>query len=97
MKKTVNKIADIEGERPVTIATCASTVTDSITFSKAKEIINSDKAVFLLFGTAWGLHEDALDNTDFVLKAIEGNSDYNHLSVRAAAGIIIDRLAGHYT
>ena len=97
IEAAVNKIADIEGERPVTIATCASAVTDSITFSKAKEIINSDKAVFLLFGTAWGLHEDALNNTDFVLKAIEGNSDYNHLSVRAAAGIIIDRLTGHYT
>ena len=48
IEAAVNKIADIEGERPVTIATCASTVTDSITFSKAKEIINSDKAVFFV-------------------------------------------------
>ena len=96
IEAAVNKIADIEGERPVTIATCASTVTDSITFSKAKEIINSDKAVLLLFGTAWGLHNEVIDSADFVLKAIKGNSEYNHLSVRAAAGIIIDRLTGHY-
>ena len=71
-------------------------VNQAITFSRAKEIINSDKAVFLLFGTAWGLHHDAIDDADYVLKAIEGNSPYNHLSVRAAAGIIIDRLIGHY-
>ena len=90
------KIVDIERERPVTIATCASQVRGSITFGRAKDIIQSNKAVLLLFGTAWGLHEDALNSADFVLKAIEGNSGYNHLSVRAAAGIIIDRLTGHY-
>ena len=97
IEEAVNKIFEIEGERPVTIATCASKVKDSITFSKAKEIINSNKAVLLLFGTAWGLHNDMIDRADFVLKSIKGNSDYNHLSVRAAAGIIIDRLTGHYT
>ena len=96
IEAAVNKIIEIEGERPVTIATCASEIKGSITFSKAKEIISSNKAVFLLFGTAWGLHEDALDGSDFVLKEIKGNSDYNHLSVRAAAGIIIDRLTGYY-
>ena len=96
IEEAVNKIVDIEGERPVTIATCASEVPDSITFSKAKEIIKSGKAVLLLFGTAWGLHNDVIDSADFVLKAIRGNSEYNHLSVRAAAGIIIDRLTGDY-
>ncbi len=96
IEAATNKIADNEGEKPVIIATCASEVKDAITFSKAKEIIGSNKAVFLLFGTAWGLHNDVIDSADFVLKAVEGNSNYNHLSVRAAAGIIIDRLTGHY-
>ena len=96
VEAAVNKIFDIEGEKPVTIATCASRVKDSITFGEAKEIINSNKAVLLLFGTAWGLHRDVIKDVDFVLKEIEGNGDYNHLSVRAAAGIIIDRLTGHY-
>ena len=96
IEDAVNKIVDIEGERPITIVTCASEVKDSLTFSKAKEIISSDKVVLLLFGTAWGLHSDVIEGADFVLKAIKGNSDYNHLSVRVAAGIIIDRLTGHY-
>ena len=90
------KIAAIEGEKPITIVTCASDIKDAITYKKAKEIINSDKAVFLLFGTAWGLHDDAVESADFALQAIKGNSDYNHLSVRAAAAIIIDRLTESY-
>ena len=96
IEAAIDKIIDIEGEKPVTIATCASEVKDSVTFREAKEILNSDKAVMLLFGTAWGLHRDVIEKADFVLKAIEGNSNYNHLPVRAAAGIIIDRLTGHY-
>ncbi len=97
IEAAVNEITDIEGERPLIIVTCASEDKNAITFSKAKEILNSNKAVLLLFGTAWGLHKDAIDSADYVLKAINGNTDYNHLSVRAAAGIIIDRLTGHYT
>lgn len=96
IEDATDKIVGIEGERPVIIATCASNNMDSITFNKAKEIISSNKVVFLLFGTAWGLHKEVIDSADFVLKAIEGNGDYNHLSVRAAAGIIIDRLTGNY-
>ncbi len=96
IEAAVDKILDIEGEKPVTIATCASKVINSITFNKAKEIINSNKAVLILFGTAWGLHKDVIEYADYVLTEIEGESNYNHLSVRAAAGIIIDRLTGHY-
>ena len=97
IEAAVNNIVEADGERPVTIVTCASKVKDSISFGRAKKIINSDKAVLLLFGTAWGLHDDVLNSANYVLNAVEGNSDYNHLSVRVAAGIIIDRLTGQYS
>jgi len=96
IEEAVDKIKEIEGERPVTIVTCASMVKEAISFNMAKEIIESNRVVLLLFGTAWGLHNDAIENADFVLKAIEGKNSYNHLPVRAAAGIIIDRLVGEY-
>lgn len=96
IEEAVDKIIEIEGERPVTIATCASEVADSISFGRAKEIIESNSVVLLLFGTAWGLHADVLNGVDYVLKKIEGRGKYNHLPVRAAAGIIIDRLVGEY-
>ena len=47
----------------------------------------------ILFGTAWGLAPELLDSADQVLKPIEGTGRYNHLSVRSAVAIILDRLA----
>jgi hypothetical protein len=97
IEEAVDKIIEIEGERPITIVTCASMVKEAISFSMAKELIDSNRVILLLFGTAWGLHNEVIESADYVLKAIEGRNRYNHLPVRAAAGIIIDRLVGEYT
>ncbi|MGC8720905.1 MAG: RNA methyltransferase, partial [Thermodesulforhabdaceae bacterium] len=50
--------------------------------------------VILLFGTAWGLADAVFEQADYILEPIRGKSSYNHLSVRCAAAIIIDRLFG---
>ncbi|OGP98027.1 MAG: hypothetical protein A2Z39_02535 [Deltaproteobacteria bacterium RBG_19FT_COMBO_46_9] len=95
LEEAIEKIREIEGEKPILIATDASErARASITFSGTTEILNSKKTVFILFGTGWGLHEDVIDMADFMLEPIRGKNDYNHLSVRTAAGIILDRLAG---
>ncbi len=54
------------------------------------------KRVLVLFGTGWGLAPDLLDSADLRLEPIAGakGSPYNHLSVRAACAITLDRLAG---
>ncbi|MGI6066579.1 MAG: RNA methyltransferase, partial [Bacillota bacterium] len=48
----------------------------------------------LLFGTGWGLEESIIKATDYILKPVYGPGEYNHLSVRSAASIILDRLQG---
>ena len=48
--------------------------------------------ILLLFGTGWGLTVEVLGQADMVLEPIRGVGDYNHLSVRAAAAVILDRL-----
>jgi hypothetical protein len=48
----------------------------------------------LLFGTGWGLTEELFARADFVLEPIKGAGEYNHLSVRSATAIILDRLLG---
>jgi hypothetical protein len=51
------------------------------------------KPVLLLFGTGWGLTDSVLSDCDVRLAPIEGVADdYNHLSVRAACAIALDRL-----
>jgi hypothetical protein len=35
-----------------------------------------------------------IDDADFFLEPIEGPSNYNHLSVRSAVAVVLDRLLG---
>jgi hypothetical protein len=50
--------------------------------------------VLLVFGTGWGLGDALTERADARLSSIVGRhaEGYNHLSVRAAAAIIFDRL-----
>lgn len=48
-----------------------------------------------MFGTGWGgMPEEIREITDYDLEPIRINSDFNHLSVRAAVAITLDRLIG---
>jgi len=55
-----------------------------------------DSNFLLLFGTGWGLAEAVIARADYILEPIRPLTvhSYNHLSVRAAAAIIIDRVVG---
>jgi hypothetical protein len=58
-------------------------------------MLREDSAPFLLLlGTGWGLTDAVLAQSDYILEPIEGGTDYNHLSVRSAAAIMLDRLLG---
>jgi hypothetical protein len=62
--------------------------------SLAEEIRSSDSTYLLLFGTGWGLTEEVFARADVVLEPVRGAGTYNHLSVRSAVAIILDRLFG---
>jgi hypothetical protein len=52
----------------------------------------------LVFGTGYGVENQCIrDESDGILEPIRGLSTYNHLSVRSAAAIIIDRVFGRAT
>lgn len=55
--------------------------------------------VLIVFGTGWGLHQSVHDCAAKRLDAIHsaGTEEFNHLSVRAAAAILLDRLIGEYS
>lgn len=57
-------------------------------------LASASRPVLILFGTAHGLHASVIARADVVLAPIEPGSDFNHLSVRAAAAITLDRLLG---
>jgi hypothetical protein len=97
LEDSINQVMELEGEAPLLVATDASRQAEgSLTYREAADIINAKKPVLLLFGTAWGLDADLISRADHILDPVEGVTDYNHLSVRTAAAIILDRLAGRY-
>jgi hypothetical protein len=65
----------------------------TISYDTAREIIDSGPCV-IAFGTGWGLTEEFIAACDYRLSPIRGKSAYNHLPVRSAAAIILDRLVG---
>ena len=92
LKETVDDLTNRCGQKPVTVATGAREFPKSIEFRRLREEIRSKKPILLLFGTGWGLEKSTLKEADFVLDPIAGVGGYNHLPVRAAIAIILDRL-----
>jgi hypothetical protein len=90
----VEEIGRIEKVYPKTVATCARRYPSSIAFEEFRDILQRGQPYLLVFGTAWGLAEPFISEADYILEPISGRTDYNHLSVRSAAGIILDRLLG---
>lgn len=83
------------GHRPITLGTGASLTKDIIPHSKARQILAAnDGAALLVLGTGWGLERSFLGGMDYLLAPIRGAGAYNHLSVRSAASILLDRLLG---
>lgn len=80
------------GEKPTIVATTAARRNDTVDYSAMRCRIAAGEPVLLLFGTAWGLSGQMLQLADATLPPIHGAGDYNHLSVRSAAAIILDRL-----
>jgi hypothetical protein len=92
-------VADIErtrGQRPRIIVTCARPQAGSVTYRALRRTLGDKEPALLLFGTAWGLAPDCLAAADIILDPVVGTGTYNHLSVRAAAAIILDRLCGNF-
>jgi hypothetical protein len=92
--EVVDDIRRMENKDPKTVATCARWYPASIAYGTFRAILERGGPHLLIFGTAWGLAEAFISEADYILEPIKGSTDYNHLSVRTAAGIILDRLVG---
>jgi len=91
------EISNLWQARVTRVATGASPHSKNIDFGFLRKLLKDEKTpFFLLFGTGWGLTEEVKDSSDYVLAPIEGKG-YNHLSVRSAVAIILDRLLGDRT
>lgn len=93
LDRTISHISDLGEGEPITLATCARRHEKALSHERCREMLKSGIPHLLIFGTAWGLSPEVIAGADHVLEPIRGNTGYNHLSVRSAASIILDRLS----
>lgn len=92
-------IAEVEGRRGIEIWTTAAALRDlSVTSYKEARarLLTEGPPVLIMFGTGWGLARELMEGADARLEPIRARADtgFNHLSVRAACAITLDRLLG---
>lgn len=64
-------------------------------FEDIRRIVrDKNQHVLILFGTGWGLTDETVEICDRMLEPVFGQGEYNHLSLRVAIGIILDRILG---
>jgi len=95
IEQAKDDIKEREGQDPMVVVTGANFKDGYGTVSSLKDELKIDNRPFLLlFGTGWGLHASVTESADFKLEPLHGvdESGYNHLSVRSAVAIYLDRL-----
>lgn len=88
------RVTCARGGRPTILATGAACRNSQIGFQDVRSGLAAGGHYLLLFGTAWGLTSEVFTMVDGSLPAIIGTGDYNHLSVRSAVAIMLDRILG---
>lgn len=97
IEEAMHKIEEMEGQKPQSVVTGAGFKSFDGDAKTLKNKMILDKIPRLvLFGTGWGLHASIVESADFRLGPISGAAEdgYNHLSVRSAVAIYLDRLQG---
>jgi hypothetical protein len=90
-------LAALGGREAVEVwVTAARHLGETVGFAEARARLEGEgKPVLIVFGTGWGLAPAVVDAADALLEPIRAaRGDYNHLSVRAACAIALDRLLG---
>ena len=79
----------------MTITTDARQYDNTVSYGFVRNLLKEgSQPILLLFGTGFGIEKTVMSSFDYILEPIYGTCDYNHLCVRSAAAIIIDRIAG---
>ncbi len=92
----VAAIEQQEGTKPLIVTTSAKhhDFGIKIDYASQEQVWQHNRPVLFVFGTGQGLSDAILEKSDFILVPLQGMPTYNHLSVRSAVSIILDRWLG---
>ncbi|WP_428269630.1 tRNA (guanosine(37)-N1)-methyltransferase TrmD [Haliangium sp.] len=84
------------GRPPRGVATSARAGAGALDYDTLRARLHAHPGapVLLLLGTGWGLADELVATADDLLAPVCGRTAFNHLSVRSAAAVILDRLFG---
>lgn len=95
LDQAVQEISSRTGSLPLTVTTDARIYPNTVSYRRLRQQLESEKRpVLLLFGTGYGMAREQMESADLILEPIYGGGEYNHLCVRGAVSIILDRLLG---
>ena len=101
LESAIATLTTDRGLPPFVVGTSAQPVLDkkhrerrpAATFDEVRRRL-ADRPVLLLLGTGHGIAPEVLEQCDAILPPLRWMDEYNHLPVRAAAAILLDRLLG---
>jgi hypothetical protein len=92
LPEVLEEIDATGGRKPRMVVTSARMNNSDLTCAGLRQLVRGEEPVVLVFGTAWGLAPEVVAAADFRLAPISGPGEYNHLAVRSAVSIILDRI-----
>ena len=101
LEDAIEIVRSISGTEPIIIGTSAQPETDkkgreirkAKPFCEIRKLLD-DNAILIVLGTSHGLTPEVLERCDALLPPVRWVGNYNHLPVRAACAIMLDRLLG---
>lgn len=94
LQDAVEDVIGFSGQKPLIVVTDARKFPRNIGYDAMRREFQKGEQYLLVFGTGWGLERNIIHKADFSLDPVEGPEDYNHLPVRAAIAVVLDRLLG---
>jgi hypothetical protein len=94
LETVIAQVTKKRDRKPLLVTTSARIQKNSISYQETRRRIATGEPTLLLFGTAHGLAPELSETADYTLPPIKSTTGYNHLSVRSAVSIILDRLLG---
>ncbi len=89
------RVQEISGMDPLVVSTSARWAQEAVSCRELRKTART-KSILLVLGTGYGLAEEAISECECKLRPLRFLSEYNHMSVRSAASIILDRIVGDF-
>lgn len=93
--EAIAMVRELEGQDPLVATTDARVYDNTVSYAwMRRELKEEERPILVLFGTGYGMTKETMEKFDVILEPVYGFGEYNHLSVRSAVSIILDRLRG---